>query len=129
MMKVFNQAMLVFLLSAAGASAQEPQMIDINDPTHVVRQGKIFTVRMVPGDKTTSFFVAGNKAADVKFDKLSAKATLYGPKGRAREIELARREDRFEYQGTLTGERLEIQLQQPDPALKEKLELRLRQNP
>ena len=129
MMKIFNQAMLVFLLSAAGASAQEPQMIDINDPTHVVRQGKIFTVRMVPGDKTTSFFVAGNKTADVKFNKLSAKATLYGPKGRTREIELARREDRFEYQGTLIGERLEIQLQQPDPALKEKLELRLRQNP
>lgn len=118
------------------AWAQEPQMIDINDPTHIVRQGKIFTVRMVPGAKTTSFYVAGNKAADLKLEKLNVKATAYGPGAQQRQLDLVRR-DRYYETTTLfpDAERVQFEIEQPPlakparPSSKESLDFQLKSNP
>ena len=128
----FKFTMIAMAIAAVAplSQAQEPKTIDINDPTHLVRQGKIFTIRMVPGDKTTTFFIAGNKAADIKFDRLSVKATAYGPGGKSRELNLLRKENAFETTGLLRDtERVEFQIQQPKPDLKENLEIKMRQAP
>ncbi|MFN7727726.1 MAG: hypothetical protein ACK5P7_01075 [Bdellovibrio sp.] len=127
------RVILVFLTLATAASfsqAQEPKTIDINDPTHLVRQGEIFTVRMVPGDKTTTFYIAGNKAADIKFDRLSVRATAYGPGGKTTELSFLRKDNAFETNGLLRDtERVEFQIRQPKPDLKENLEIKMRRAP
>lgn len=128
--------MIVTSLWFLSAWAQEPRMVDINDPTHIVRQGKIFTVRMVPGTKTTSFFVAGNKAADFKLEKLNVKATAYGPGSQQRQLDLVRR-DRYYETTTLfpDAERVQFEIEEPPlakpqrPGSKESLEFQLKSNP
>lgn len=110
--------------------AQSESRIDINDPTHLVQQGKIFTVRIVPGDKQTSFYIVGNKVADIKFNQLSVDATILGPNGSTRKLELFKSKDHFVHNGKIdTDAKIEMKIQQPKAHKTEKLELRLKQAP
>lgn len=119
-----------FFFQGSSLWAQSENMVDINDPTHLVRQGKIFTVRIVPGDKQTSFYIVGNKVADIQFNQLSVDATILGPNGTTQKLELFKKKDHFVHNGKLdTDTKIEMKIQQPKANKTEKLELRLKKTP
>ena len=66
-MKILSFLAVFFLASVAMAEMDYPD---------ISKSGKLFTVKLVPGDKNVTVNVAGNKTIDLQWDKTGLQAYL-----------------------------------------------------
>lgn len=126
---------LILILSAcfsfsAGAQTPHPQVSEdrqVEQARQIMQAGKLFSVRMVPGQSSTSFFVVGKKAADIKIEKLQVEATFFEnlDENKGRTLVLKRQNDHFLYEGALKPGKLRLNIKTEDPAHQEKIEVKM----
>jgi len=87
---------LVFCLFSLSSFAQKKNFA--LPPTDLrqgsLHQGDLFTVKMVPGDKETSFYVVGKKAGSIKLDKMTMDL-IFESGGESKRVSLGRRDQAF----------------------------------
>lgn len=114
----------------AGAQVVHPQVSEdriVEQGRQLEQAGKLFSVKMVPKDRVTSFFIVGKKAGQLKFDKLQVEATFFenlDPQ-RPRNIVLKKNADHFVYDGELQSGKLKLQIKTDDPTQSEQIEVKM----
>lgn len=128
-------AILIFIFISIRAFAQSPspqvQTSRIeSEQDQLTQVGKIFTVRIVPSSKLTSFFIVGKKAADIHFDKMQIEATFYqGLNDKmGKSVILNRQKDHFSYEGAIQPDRIQLNIKTETPGQVEKLEIKMKNN-
>lgn len=116
---------LIFIVLFSQTTLAQTQPWDPQNPEHLKETGKLFTVQIVPGKKQASLYIVGNKAAEVKFNKLKIEATLFAG-GKEHKLELKRNKDHFVSKSPLLGEELELNVQGENPEQVEKLRIKLK---
>ena len=109
-MLIFKLALILGLGAGHFANATEHfGMPAMDQRQEEVIQGNLFSVKIIPGAKQTSFYVVGKEAAKLKIDDLKVQLIL-DPEGSAQSFQLERKQDAFIFNKKLVQDsRLEIQ--------------------
>lgn len=103
---------LSMVISGQGALGQKKEFglppVDLRQGQVV--QGDLFTVKVVPGDRRTSFFIVGKKAADLNLDTLQLQLTSLKTKT---PVTLKREKDGFVYEERLLMDS-DLQIRTPE---------------
>lgn len=117
----FLAAMAALSLLAFGwtspvlAGAPDPSDPHYNaDPVaHLEQSGKMFQVRLIPGEKKTELFVIGRKRGEVSWKDIGVDAEFESKTGK-QPVEFKRAADRYVYEGGPLGEgALHLKVRQP----------------
>ncbi len=91
-MRIICALLFFYSLSVLAESRIGLPPVDLR-PGQVV-EGNLFSVKIVPGSKETTFFVVGKEAAQIKLDKMQLQLTV-DPDGTKKIFSLKRRKDAF----------------------------------
>lgn len=86
-----------------------PSSPDPKDINHLKQSGNLFTVTVVPGDKSSKFYILGKEAARIKIDNLSIEASLFIGENE-KKLTLQRKSDYFTTTTPLKGDHLFLKL-------------------
>lgn len=115
--------LLAVLYFAMSLLAQEP--VDPKDVSHLKQAGQMFTVQIVPGAKSSTFYVLGKEAAKIKIDKLKIEATLFEGKI-GKKISLEKKDDHFVTSTALKGDSINLKIQDEKPGQTEEIKIKLK---
>lgn len=111
------------------AGAQDPSDPHYSaDPAnHVEQAGKMFQVKLVPGEKRTELYLFGKKKGNAQLKNARVKADFTTSGNAPRPVEFKREDDRFIYEGKplRTGD-LHLYLQEDEKAPSEDIILKLK---
>lgn len=96
--------LLIFFFPLLAAAA------DKFEDLHIKEAGQFFVIKIIPGNKQTQFFVAGNKALQLDLNKIQIKGS-YFLNGQEKPFHLKRTNDSFTTSTPLTGKQLRIEIQ------------------
>lgn len=113
---------ITVLASFQFSRAQNP--IDPKDVSHLKQAGEMFTVKIIPGDKVSSFYILGKEAAKIKIDKLSVEATLFVGTNE-KKIILEKKKDHFTTITPLIGDSIRLKLKDQQPEKMEEIRIKL----
>lgn len=82
---------------------------DPKDISHLKQSGNMFTVTVVPGDKSSKFYILGKEAAKIKIDNLSIEASLFIGENE-KKLTLLKKRDYFTTSTPLKGDHLFLKL-------------------
>lgn len=132
MKKALALASLVCFMNSHLVMAQGPTPVVEADrltqeSRRITQSGKLFSVKMVPGDSVTSFFVVGKKAVDIKVDNLQVEATYFEglDEKKARKLVLKRQADHFLYEGVINPGKVRLDIKSMNPTQSEKIEMKM----
>ena len=132
MKKAVALASLIFfgvtnVVKAQNATPQVEADRLTQESRQIMQSGKLFSVKMVPGDSVTSFFVGGKKAADLKVDNLQVEVTYFEglDEKNARKLVLKRQADHFLYEGVMKPGKVQLDIKSMNPTQSEKIEMKM----
>lgn len=114
---------LFFLIKLAFSWAQDS--IDPKDVSYLKQTGQMFTVKIIPGDKESKFFILGKEAIKIKLDKLKIEASLVSGK-LEKKISLRQQEDYFVTSVPLKGDQLNLKIQEEAPGKMDEIKIKLK---
>lgn len=121
-MKKLIQILLILVCFQAMAQ----NSMDPNHESHISESGKLFTIKIVPGSKESSFYIVGKEFAKIKIDALNVTASLI-VNGKEKSIRLNKQSDKFTTEEKLTGEYLKLEIEKKqNPKEKETLQIKLK---
>ncbi len=97
---------------------------DPKDISHLKQSGNMFTVTVVPGDKSSKFYIFGKEAAKIKIDNLSIEASLYIGENE-KKLTLQRKSDYFTTTTPLKGDHLFLKLRNKPEDTVDKIKIKL----
>ncbi|MCX7978547.1 MAG: hypothetical protein N2578_06040 [Bdellovibrionaceae bacterium] len=115
---------LLILMLSSYLQADPAMPWDPTHPSHLEASGKVFTVRLVPGDKKAVLYVLGKNAASIEVSKLRVEARLQTPSGE-KIIEFQPQKGYFQTQQPIIGDHLDLKMKSHD-GTSENLRLKLR---
>lgn len=96
-LKIAFVYVLFTMTAAPQAHSQSPHAHRLGQ-SELTQQGRLATVRLVPGERKFEVFVIGQRAAKVDFSNAKITATAYSLKGKY-PLRVTRQNDRFVLQG------------------------------
>lgn len=117
------KVILILLGLVFQSLAQEP--VDPKDVSHLKQAGQMFTVKIVPGAKESTFYVLGKEAAKIKIDNLKIEATLFEGK-MEKKIALEKKSDYFVTKTSLKGDSINLKIQDEKPNKIEEIKIKLK---
>lgn len=117
--------LFISLVTEAQKDPSDPHWT-ADSPAHFEQSGKMFTVRLVPGEKQTELFILGKKKSSIRWNRFTLKADLQNEGAPSKPIEFKLEKDRFVYPGPLNQGELHLDLREHPEAPAEKLRLKLK---
>lgn len=121
----FFSALIICVLSFSSFAQKKDFALPPTDLRQgSLHQGDLFTIKMVPGDKETSFYVVGKKAGAVKIDKMTMDLVVEVG-GESKRLNLSRRDKAFVFPHKVEKD-IQLELKGEAPGEVDKVQIKIK---